>query len=80
VVTERLQLNSLVEGCDLAAVTLAFEGGGPERDTMLLRNALAEKGVLRRNFITRESCARSSTQLFELSPYQYGGCVMQSRV
>jgi glycosyltransferase involved in cell wall biosynthesis len=31
--------------CDLAVVTLAFEGGGPERDTVLLCNALAAKGV-----------------------------------
>jgi hypothetical protein len=38
-------VNSLVEGCDLAAVTLAFEGGGSERDTVLLCNALAEKSV-----------------------------------
>jgi glycosyltransferase involved in cell wall biosynthesis len=29
----------------LAVVTLAFEGGGPERDTVLLCNALAAKGV-----------------------------------
>jgi len=36
---------SEIYGCDLAAVTLAFEGGGPERDTVLLCNALAERGV-----------------------------------
>lgn len=30
---------------DLAAVTLAFGGGGPERDTVLLWNALAAKGL-----------------------------------
>ncbi len=34
-----------VPECDLAMVTLAFEGGGPERDTILLSNALAAKGV-----------------------------------
>ncbi len=32
-------------GCDLAMVTLALEGGGPERDTVLLCNALAGKGA-----------------------------------
>jgi glycosyltransferase involved in cell wall biosynthesis len=35
-------------GCsniDIAVVTLAFEGGGPERDTVLLSNALADRGV-----------------------------------
>ena len=31
--------------CDLAIVTLGLEGGGPERDTVLLCNALAHKGV-----------------------------------
>jgi glycosyltransferase involved in cell wall biosynthesis len=31
--------------CHLAVATLAFEGGGPERDTVLLCNALAAKGV-----------------------------------
>jgi glycosyltransferase involved in cell wall biosynthesis len=31
--------------CQLAMVTLAFEGGGPERDTVLLCNALAAKGI-----------------------------------
>jgi glycosyltransferase involved in cell wall biosynthesis len=30
---------------DLAAVTLAFGGGGPERDTVFLWNALAAKGL-----------------------------------
>lgn len=30
---------------DLAIVTLAFEGGGPERDTVLLSNALAARGA-----------------------------------
>jgi glycosyltransferase involved in cell wall biosynthesis len=30
---------------DLALVTLSFEGGGPERDTVLLCNALAAKGI-----------------------------------
>ena len=34
-----------VPECDLAVVTLAFEGGGPERDTVLLFNALAAKGL-----------------------------------
>jgi glycosyltransferase involved in cell wall biosynthesis len=34
-----------IAGCDLAMVTLAFETGGPERDTVLLSNALAAKGV-----------------------------------
>src|SRR5437764_14590773 len=29
----------------VAIVTLAFEGGGPERDTVLLCNALAAKGL-----------------------------------
>jgi glycosyltransferase involved in cell wall biosynthesis len=39
---------SEIFGCSdvgLAAVTLGFEGGGPERDTVLLCNALAAKGV-----------------------------------
>jgi glycosyltransferase involved in cell wall biosynthesis len=31
--------------CHFAVVTLAFEGGGPERDTVFLCNALAAKGV-----------------------------------
>jgi len=34
-----------MSGCHLALVTLGFEGGGPERDTVLLCNALADKGV-----------------------------------
>jgi glycosyltransferase involved in cell wall biosynthesis len=34
-----------IDRLDLVAVTLAFEGGGPERDTVLLCNALADKGV-----------------------------------
>ncbi len=31
--------------CHFAVVTLAFEGGGPERDTVFLCNALAAKGT-----------------------------------
>jgi glycosyltransferase involved in cell wall biosynthesis len=31
--------------CQFAMVTLAFQGGGPERDTVLLCNALAERGL-----------------------------------
>jgi glycosyltransferase involved in cell wall biosynthesis len=31
--------------CDIAIVTLAFAGGGPERDTVLLSNGLAAKGA-----------------------------------
>jgi glycosyltransferase involved in cell wall biosynthesis len=31
--------------CHLAMVTLAFKGGGPEQDTVLLCNALAAKGI-----------------------------------
>jgi glycosyltransferase involved in cell wall biosynthesis len=31
--------------CQFAMVTLAFEGGGPERDTVMLCNALAAKGA-----------------------------------
>src|SRR5690348_5335706 len=34
-----------VHGCDVAMVTLAFQGGGPERDSVLLCNGLAAKGV-----------------------------------
>jgi glycosyltransferase involved in cell wall biosynthesis len=34
-----------IPGFHLAVVTLAFGGGGPERDTVLLCNALAAKGV-----------------------------------
>jgi hypothetical protein len=37
------QLQLIARG--LAVVTLAFEGGGPERDTVLLCNALAARGV-----------------------------------
>ena len=32
-------------GCDVAMVTLAFQGGGPERDSVLLCNGLAAKGL-----------------------------------
>jgi hypothetical protein len=32
-------------GCDVAMVTLAFQGGGPERDSVLLFNGLAAKGL-----------------------------------
>jgi glycosyltransferase involved in cell wall biosynthesis len=34
-----------VPRCDIAMVTLAFQGGGPERDSVLLCNGLAAKGV-----------------------------------
>ena len=34
-----------ISGSHLALVTLGFEGGGPERDTVLLCNAIAAKGV-----------------------------------
>jgi len=38
-------LSRLEVPIDLAAVMLSFGGGGPERDTVLLCNALADKGV-----------------------------------
>jgi glycosyltransferase involved in cell wall biosynthesis len=40
-------MSSRIDNCGfrLAVVTLAFGGGGPERDTVLLCNALAAKGV-----------------------------------
>ncbi len=34
-----------IPGFDFAVVTIAFKGGGPERDTVLLCNALAAKGL-----------------------------------
>jgi peptidoglycan/xylan/chitin deacetylase (PgdA/CDA1 family) len=34
-----------IPACDVAMVTLAFEGGGPERDSVFLCNALAAKGI-----------------------------------
>jgi glycosyltransferase involved in cell wall biosynthesis len=40
-----MSLQFEIPECDLAMVTLAFEGGGPERDTVFLCNALAAKGV-----------------------------------
>jgi hypothetical protein len=33
------------DGLDLVMVTLAFQGGGPERDSVLLCNGLAARGV-----------------------------------
>ena len=36
--------------CEIALVTRAFTGGGHERDTVLLFNALAAKGVRCRHF------------------------------
>lgn len=40
--------------CDLAIVTLAFQGGGPERETVLLSNALAAKGARVAILVLRE--------------------------
>jgi glycosyltransferase involved in cell wall biosynthesis len=43
-----------VPQCDIAMVTLAFEGGGPERESVLLCNGLAAKGARVAILVLRE--------------------------
>lgn len=43
-----------IRQCDVAIVTLAFEGGGPERESVLLSNGLAAKGVRVAIFVLRD--------------------------
>ena len=55
-----MSLRLEIPECDLAMVTLAFEGGGPERDTVLLSNALAAKNARVAIFVLREEGALRS--------------------
>jgi glycosyltransferase involved in cell wall biosynthesis len=54
VLPHRMSLRLENHKCQFAMVTLAFEGGGPERDTVMLCNGLAAKGVRVTILVLRE--------------------------